>query len=142
MCKTNLSKMQNVFVQIAKCICPNCKLYSSKLQTVFVQIAKCICWCFECNRVPVVEERSGQWLRAAIPSHQHLALKLYGFGHNMLPASIGSKSFSHKMIILEIQLLKYAIPPPFHCVCHEKSEALLLLRYFSNMIIINGRGTI
>ena len=35
--------MQNVFVQIAKCICPNFKMYLSKLQIVFVQIAKCIC---------------------------------------------------------------------------------------------------
>ena len=104
-----ICKIVTIFVQIAKCVCPNCKVYSSKLQTVFVQIAKCICWCFECNRVPVVQ----QWLRAAIPSHQHLALKLYGFGHNMLPASIGSKSFSHEMIMLEIKLLKYAISLPF-----------------------------
>ena len=31
-----------IFVQIAKCICPNCKMYLSKLQNVFVKIAKCI----------------------------------------------------------------------------------------------------
>ena len=42
-CKMYLSKLQNVFVQIAKCICPNCKMYLPKLLTVFVQIAKCIC---------------------------------------------------------------------------------------------------
>ena len=35
--------LQNVFVQIAKCICPNYKMYLSKLQNVFVQIAKYIC---------------------------------------------------------------------------------------------------
>ena len=35
--------MQNVFVHITKCICPNCKMYLSKLQNVFVQIAKLIC---------------------------------------------------------------------------------------------------
>ena len=28
---------------IAKCICLNCKMYLFKLQNVFVQIAKCIC---------------------------------------------------------------------------------------------------
>ena len=38
-----LYKLQNVFVQIAKCICPNCKMYLSKFLNVFVQIAKCIC---------------------------------------------------------------------------------------------------
>ena len=37
------TKFQNVFVQIAKYICPNCKMYLSKLQNVFVQIEKCIC---------------------------------------------------------------------------------------------------
>ena len=26
-----------------KCICPNYKIYLSKLQNIFVQIAKCIC---------------------------------------------------------------------------------------------------
>ena len=41
--KMYLSKLQNVFVQIIKCICPNFKMYLSKLQNVFVQIAKCIC---------------------------------------------------------------------------------------------------
>ena len=35
--------MQNVFVQISKCICPNFKMYLSKFQNVFVQISKCIC---------------------------------------------------------------------------------------------------
>ena len=34
----NLSKLQNEFVQIAKCICQNCKIYLFKLQNVFVQI--------------------------------------------------------------------------------------------------------
>ena len=38
-----LSKLQNVFAQMAKCICPNCKIYLSKLTKVFVQIDKCIC---------------------------------------------------------------------------------------------------
>ena len=33
----------NLFVKIAKWICPNCKIYLSKLLNVFVQIAKCIC---------------------------------------------------------------------------------------------------
>ena len=33
-----LSELQNIFVQIAKCICPNCKMYLSKLLNVFVQI--------------------------------------------------------------------------------------------------------
>ena len=42
-CNMYLSKLQNVFVQIGKCICPNCKMYLSKLQNVFVQIAKYIC---------------------------------------------------------------------------------------------------
>ena len=42
-CKIYLTKLQNGFVQIAKCSCPNCKMYLSKLQNVFVQIAKCIC---------------------------------------------------------------------------------------------------
>ena len=37
------SKLLNVFVQIAKCICPNLKINLSKFQNVFVQIAKCIC---------------------------------------------------------------------------------------------------
>ena len=41
--KMYLSKLQNVFVQIAQYICPNCKMYLSKLPNVFVQIAKCIC---------------------------------------------------------------------------------------------------
>ena len=35
-CKMCLSKLQNVFVHIAKCICLNCKMYLSKLQD-------CIC---------------------------------------------------------------------------------------------------
>ena len=30
-----LSKLQNVFVKIAKCICPNCKMYLSKLPKYF-----------------------------------------------------------------------------------------------------------
>ena len=42
-CKMYLSKLQNVFVQIAKCICQNCKMYLSKLQNVLVQLAKCMC---------------------------------------------------------------------------------------------------
>ena len=33
-----LSKLLNVFVQIAKFICPDCWMYLSKLQNVFVQI--------------------------------------------------------------------------------------------------------
>ena len=33
-----LSKLLNVFVQIAKCICPNFKMYLSKLLNVFVKI--------------------------------------------------------------------------------------------------------
>ena len=41
--KMFLSKFQNVFVRIAKCICPNYRMYLSKLQNVFVQIAKYIC---------------------------------------------------------------------------------------------------
>ena len=47
--KKYLSKLQNVFVQIskcicqiAKCICSNFKKYLSKLQNVFVQISECI----------------------------------------------------------------------------------------------------
>ena len=31
------SKLPNMFVQIAKCICPNCQIYLSKLPNVFVQ---------------------------------------------------------------------------------------------------------
>ena len=49
-CKMYLSKLQNVFVQIAKCFCPNFKMYLSKLQNVHiqmqnicVQMAKCVC---------------------------------------------------------------------------------------------------
>ena len=34
------SKLQNVFFQIEKCVCPNCKMYLSKIQNVHVQIAK------------------------------------------------------------------------------------------------------
>jgi len=37
-----LSKLQNLFVQIAKRIGPIGKMYLSKLQNLFVQIAKCI----------------------------------------------------------------------------------------------------
>ena len=44
-----LYKFQNVFVQIAKCICTscksvylNCKMYSSKLQNICIHIAECI----------------------------------------------------------------------------------------------------
>ena len=36
-------KLQNVFVQISKSICPNCKMCLFKFQKVFVKIAKCIC---------------------------------------------------------------------------------------------------
>ena len=36
-----LSKFLNVFVQISKCICPNCKIYLSKFLKVFVIEAKC-----------------------------------------------------------------------------------------------------
>ena len=42
-CIKYLFKLQNVFVQIAKCICLNCQMYLSKLQIVSVRIAKCIC---------------------------------------------------------------------------------------------------
>ena len=42
-CKMYLLKFQNVFVQIAKCICSNCQMYLFKLLNVFVQIAKYIC---------------------------------------------------------------------------------------------------
>ena len=38
-----LSKLENVFVQIGKCICPNGKMYLSKLVNVFVKIDKYIC---------------------------------------------------------------------------------------------------
>ena len=38
-----LSKLLNVFVQIVKCICPNCKMCLSELSNVCVQIAKYIC---------------------------------------------------------------------------------------------------
>ena len=37
----NVPKLLYVFVQIAKCICPNCKIYLFKLLNVFVQIGKC-----------------------------------------------------------------------------------------------------
>ena len=37
------SKLQTVFVQIVKCICPDWKIYLSKLQNVFVYNTKCIC---------------------------------------------------------------------------------------------------
>ena len=40
--KVYLSKWQNVFVQMEKCICPNGKMYLSKWQHVLVQIAKYI----------------------------------------------------------------------------------------------------
>ena len=39
-CLSKLSKLLNVFVQIAKFICPECWMYLSKLQNVFVQITK------------------------------------------------------------------------------------------------------
>ena len=41
-----LSKLQNVFVQILKCICLNCNMYFSKLHNLSynVQIVKCSCW--------------------------------------------------------------------------------------------------
>ena len=49
-CKMYLYKLQNIFVQIAKvfvqmakCICPNGQKYLSRLQNVFVQMAQCIC---------------------------------------------------------------------------------------------------
>ena len=38
-----LSKLENAFVQIAICICPNCQMYLPKLKNVFDQIVKCIC---------------------------------------------------------------------------------------------------
>ena len=37
-----LSKSQNVFGNITKCICPNHKMYLEKLQNLFGQITKCI----------------------------------------------------------------------------------------------------
>ena len=37
------SKLETVFVQIEKYICPNWKMYLSKPQTVFVKIDKYIC---------------------------------------------------------------------------------------------------
>ena len=40
--KMYFCKLQDVFVQMAKCICPNCKMYLYKWQNVFVQIARCI----------------------------------------------------------------------------------------------------
>ena len=61
---------QNVFVQISKCICPNCKMYLSQLENVFVQIANCVfpavhfeilvTYCTE--TWPKVRRRSLQWL--------------------------------------------------------------------------------
>ena len=36
-------QMQNIFVQIAKCICPICKIYLFKLQNEFLSIVKIIC---------------------------------------------------------------------------------------------------
>ena len=41
--KLYLSKLLGVFVQIAKCICPNQKIYLSKSKNIFVQTKKCIC---------------------------------------------------------------------------------------------------
>ena len=38
-----LSKSQNIFVQITKCICPNHKMYLSESRNVFVEITKYIC---------------------------------------------------------------------------------------------------
>ena len=38
-----LSKLEDVFVQIVKCICPNWKMYLYKLSNVFFQIGRCIC---------------------------------------------------------------------------------------------------
>ena len=44
-----LFKLQNVCVQIVKCIRPNCEMLLYKLQNIFVQIVKCI-WNFnECG---------------------------------------------------------------------------------------------
>ena len=42
-CQMHLSKLSNVFVQIAKCIYPNCQIYLSKFPNVVVQIAKYTC---------------------------------------------------------------------------------------------------
>ena len=42
-CFHYLSKLPNVFVQIAKCICSNCQMFLFKLPNLFVQIARYIC---------------------------------------------------------------------------------------------------
>ena len=42
-CQMYLSKKSNVFVQIAKCICPNSQMYFSTENNIFGQIVKCIC---------------------------------------------------------------------------------------------------
>ena len=67
--KKYLSKLQNVFVQIskcicqiAKCICSNFKKYLSELQNVFVQISECIAhWGF----YPPMTLQSFIWLNIA-----------------------------------------------------------------------------
>ena len=38
-----LSQMENVFVPIVKCICPNCQMYLSRFQMCLSQFVKCIC---------------------------------------------------------------------------------------------------
>ena len=51
-CQMYLSKWQNVFVQMIKCICPNGKMYLSKWQNVFVQIANVFDYNPETSRFP------------------------------------------------------------------------------------------
>ena len=93
-----LSKLQNVFVQntkcicpnqITKCFCPNYKMYLSKSQNVFVQNTKCICpnqitkfICLDCSAlivviwmcsVPRYKEGGGRYLAISEPPYTYIS---------------------------------------------------------------------
>ena len=54
-----LSKLESIFVQIGKCICPNCKKYlwisKLKVQDVFVQVDKYICPTIKISQVKIAK---------------------------------------------------------------------------------------
>ena len=50
--RSGKGKMWNIFVKIAKCICPSCQMYLLKLVNLFVQIEKCV-MTFCCFALPL-----------------------------------------------------------------------------------------
>ena len=84
-----LFKLQNVFVQIRKCICSNCKIYLFKLQNVFVEIVK---WCCP----PSLQLRWLHWLRRGCQkSLLPLQKSLEALAANL--PTCGNKSIQFKM---------------------------------------------